>query len=258
MRSLWILCFVFILGSSLNAQVIETQTVKTNANTYDEVKLLYRNEATFGGVIHSNGFGLNYRRGWHVTAARKRLFEIEGVNFKHSKEIKVVNPYFDHPKGYYYGKLNYLFLLRSGFGYQNVIFTKPERNGVEIRYVTSIGLSLGFAKPVYLEILKDSPIPGGDAIVVEEKYNPDVHFIDDIYGRGPFLKGFSEMTLHPGGYARFGLSFEYGPMESNVKVLEVGACLDIFPRAVPLMATQRNQQALLSLYLHFSFGKKWF
>lgn len=247
-----IFSFVF-----LTAQV-ETQTVKTNANTYDEVKLLYRNEATFGLLAHTNGFGLSYRRGKHVTAARKRVFEIEAVNFRHPKEVKVVNPYFDHPKGYYYGKLNSFFILRPGIGYQNVIFTKPERNGIEIRYVAFLGASLGFAKPVYLEILEDSPIPGDDPLIVVQRYDPDKHFIDDIYGRGPFTRGFGEIKLHPGGYARFGFNFEYGALDDDVKSIETGICVDVYPKAIPLMANEHNHQVLVSLYLNFSYGRKWF
>ena len=247
-----IFSFVF-----LGAQV-ETQTVKTNTNTYDEVKLLYRNEATFGVLAHTNGFGANYRRGKHVTAFRKRMLEIELVNYRHPKEVKVVNPYYDHPKGYYYGKLNSFFVLRPGIGFQNVIFTKPERNGIEIRYVTFIGASLGLAKPVYLEVLEDSPIPGGDPLVVTERYDPDQHFIDDIYGRGPFLRGFSETKIYPGGYAKFGLNFEYGALDDDVKSLETGICVDIYPKVIPLMANEHNHQVLVSLYISFNYGRKWF
>lgn len=257
MRRLTVVLIALFFCGILGAQV-ETQTVKTNTNTYDEVKLLYRNEATFGILAHTNGFGVNYRRGRHVTAARKRVLEIEAVNYRHPKEVKVVNPYFDHPKGYYYGKLNSLFILRPGVGFQNVIYTKPEKNGIEIRYVTFLGASLGFAKPVYLEILKDSPGGNGDALIVIEKYDPDKHFIDDIYGRGPFLRGFGEMKLYPGAYGRFGFNFEYGPSDTEVKSLETGICVDVYPKVIPLMANEHNHQVLVSLYLNLSFGKKWF
>jgi hypothetical protein len=254
-----LLTFIGVIFSAalLRAQV-ETETVKTNANTYEDVKLLYRNEATFGLVVHTNGFGLNYRRGKHVTAMRKRVFEMEAVNYRHPKEVRITNPYYDHPKGYYYGKLNSFFILRPGIGYQNVIYTKPEHNGVEIRYVTFLGASLGLAKPVYLEILEDSPILGDDKIIVTEKYDPTKHFVDNIYGRGPFMRGFGELKIYPGGYAKFGLNFEYASLEDDVKSLEVGVCVDAYPKVVPLMANERNHQVLLSLYLNFSYGRKWF
>ena len=240
----------------LHAQV-ETQTVNVNSNVYDETKLLYRNEATVGGIVTTNGLGLSYRRGWHVTNARKRVFEIEMVSYRHLKEVKTVNQYYDHPKGYYYGKLNSLFILRPGFGYQTVMYSKPEHNGIEIRAVTFLGVSLGLAKPVYLEILEPTPITG-QRLVVEERYDPSVHFIDNIYGRAPFMKGIGQTKIHPGGYAKFGLNFEYGALDNDVKSIETGVVLDLYPKAIPLMANEHNHIYLISLYISFNYGGKWF
>jgi len=256
MRHLFTLCVCLLFSGVIYAQV-ETQTVHVNSNVYDDVKLLYRNEATGGLIVNSNGFGLNYRRGWQVTNAKKRVFEIEAVNFRPGKQIKTVNQYYDHPKGYYYGKLNSLLIIRPGFGYQNVIFTKPEHNGIEIRYVAFIGASLGFAKPVYLEILEETVLPGHKAVVTE-KYDPAKHFQDNIFGRAPFLSGIGGTKLHPGGYAKFGLNFEYGALDTDIKSIETGIVIDAYPRAIPLMANDHNHQVLISLYLSFNYGGKWF
>ena len=255
MRRLLFLFACFCFTMKLQAQV-ETQTVQVNSNIYDDTKLLYRNEQTFGLVIHSNGFGIDYRRGKHVTAMRKRVFEFEFVNYRHAKEVKTSNPYYDAAKGYYYGKLNSFLILRPGIGYQNVIYTKPEHNGVEVRYVIFIGPSLGFAKPVYLEILEKTTTPPQEVVV--EKYDPTKHFTDNIYGRAPYLRGLSETKLYPGGYVKLGLNFEYAPLDDMVRGIETGICLDIYPKVIPIMATQHNHQVLVSLYLQFTFGRKWF
>ncbi|HET6991094.1 MAG TPA: hypothetical protein VFJ43_07210 [Bacteroidia bacterium] len=256
MRRLLLLFSGFFLIGVLHAQV-ETQTVNVNSNVYDETKLLYRNEASAGLTITTNGFGLSYRRGYHVTNARKRVFEIEGVSYRHPKAVKITNEYYDHPKGYYYGKLNSLFIVRPGFGYQNVIFTKPEHNGIEIRWIAFGGVSLGFAKPVYLEILELTPIQG-QRVVVTERYDPNVHFIDNIYGRAPFMKGIGQTKIHPGAYAKLGINFEYGALDNDIKSIETGVTIDAYPKAIPLMANEHNHPVLISLYLNFSYGGKWF
>lgn len=243
--------------AALSAQKVETETVKVNANLYDDTKLLYRNEMSGGLIAHSNGFGANFRRGQHVTGTRKRVFEVEFATYKHPKEVKTVNPAFDNAKGFYYGKLNSVFLLRPGVGYQNVIFSKPERSGVEIRYVTFLGGSLCFEKPVYLQILKRTPIDNYYDLATE-KYDPAVHYPDNIYGRAPYFKGFDEMKIVPGGYAKFGLTFEYGALDDAVKAIETGVCVDVYPKVIPIMATQRNQQVFVTLYLHVLYGRKWF
>lgn len=252
-----LICIILLFFSFNLVAQVENKTVQGNENTFDEVKLLYRNESTAGVLIHTNGLGINYRRGKHVTGFRKRLFEMEVTYYRHNKEFKTTNPSFDNAKGYFYGKLNSAYLIRPGIGFHNVIYTKPEKNGVEIRYVAVIGASLMFLKPVYLEILKDTGIPGTYAVVTE-KYDPDRHFQDNIYGRAPFMRGFGDMSLQPGGYLKFGLNFEYGPVDTEIKSLETGVILDVYAKDVPLMATQKMHPYLLSLYLNFSIGKKWF
>lgn len=254
-----ILFFGLITASAgvMHAQTVETETKKVNANLYDDTKMLYRNEMSGGLIAHSSGFGANFRKGVHVTGTRKRVLELEFVTYKHSKEVKTTNPSFDNSKGYYYGKLSSFFILRPGIGYQNVIFSKPEKSGVEIRYVTFLGGSLGFAKPVYLQILRRTPIDNYYELSTE-RYDPTMHFPDNIYGRAPFSKGLNEIKLYPGGYAKAGLTFEYGALDDVVKAIETGITVDIYPKVVPLMATQRNQQVFVSLYLNFLYGRKWF
>ena len=221
------------------------------------VKVLYRNEMTGGLTVHTAGLGFNFRRGRHVTGTRKRVFEAEFVNMRHAKEVKTVNPYFENSKGFYYGKLHTFHVLRAGLGYQNVLYSKAEGRGVEIRYVTFLGGSLGLAKPVYLEILHETVIPF-EFQLTTEKYNPEKHFVDNIYGRAPYFKGFDEMKIFPGGYAKLGLSFEYAPYEEDVKAIETGVKVDVYPKVVPIMAHDRNNQVFVQLYINLLYGRKWY
>ena len=66
--------------------------------------MLYRNEQSFGIILHSNGWGINYNRGKHVTGYKKRMFEFDFVGMKHPKEVKTVHN--ENAKSYVYGKLN--------------------------------------------------------------------------------------------------------------------------------------------------------
>lgn len=222
-----------------------------------DLNVLYRNEATFGLLAHSNGFGLIYRRGKHLTGTRKHVLEVEVVNMSHPKEIKSVNPYFENSKGFYYGKLNSIIIPRVGVGFQNVLFRKAERKSVEIRYSTYLGASLALAKPVYLEILHQTAI-NSEFNLSTEKYDPAVHTFDKIYGRAPYFTGFDQTKLYPGVYAKFALSFEYADLRNDVKVIETGITIDAYPKVVPIMAQFRNYQVFPSLYISFIYGKKWF
>lgn len=248
--------FLLFFTCTLRAQVPGQPTVSTNANTYDDIGKLWRYEASGGVMVHSNGFGAVYQRGRYLTGYSKRFFEVQVLNYRHSKEVKTENAGFDNKKGYFYGKLNSFFIIRPGIGYQKVIYTKPDQRGVEIRYVAFGGLSLGLAKPIYLLVAQERPSQVGyDVLTV--RYDPDKHFTDNIIGRGPFTRGISEISIHPGLYGKLGLNFEYGMLDDKTRALETGICIDAYPQKLPLMANDRNQRVLLSIYLTISYGRKW-
>lgn len=231
---------------------------QTNPNEYVEEKpVLMKNEVTYGLNTHTSGtIGIQFRRSYNLTVNKKRIYEGDFIGMKHPKEVRTVNPYYDNAKSYVFGKLNTFNILRIGTGYERTLYNKAERNGVEIRFVYSGGLSLGITKPIYLEILKPTPLTNQYDIVVE-KYDPEIHFIDSIYGRASFIYGINQLRFHPGGYAKIGFNFEYAPIFENVKALEIGAIIDVFPKEIPIMAFTKNKQFFLTFYITLMFGNKW-
>ncbi|HEY1039014.1 MAG TPA: hypothetical protein VGF30_06385 [Bacteroidia bacterium] len=241
-----ILFFVFTLGGM-------AQSAVTAIAQGEEVNVLYRNEAVGGIFAHSRGFGAEYKRLKHVTGKRKRFMEFQLLNMRHPKEYKVRYEGVGGSKSFYYGKLNSLFMLRGGVGFQNSLYERSERKSVEIRMATSAGPNITFAKPVYLYVFKENqPSP------VIEKYNPEEHTLNNIAGRAPALYGFGNMKIYPGAYAKMGFSFEYADYSNEVKAIETGVVVDAFLVPVPTMANVKKEQVFVTLYLGFVFGKKWF
>ena len=229
-------------------------------NEEDDAGVQYKQMLTFGLLAHSNGFGANFRRGKHVTGLKKRIFDIEFVNMKHPKEYKVYNPSRDNAKGYIFGKLNSVFILRPSIGTQRVITRKADEGGVELRFNYFIGVALAFLKPVYLEI--EYKLPDGQKENRTEKYNPDEHSTYNIYGKAHPLKGIEETKILPGGVAKLGLSFEYGKTPVKIRSLETGIALDVYYKNVPIMASfegspDPNNMFFLSFYLSINYGKRW-
>lgn len=224
-----------------------------------DTEILLKHEASGGLVIHSNGWGAIFRKGTHVTAKKKRMWEIEIVSMKHPKEFKSVNPYFENAKGYIYGKQNSLLVLRGGYGFQRVIYHKEDRRngGVEVRYHYYGGASLGFTKPVYLEILVPTNVPF-EFTLSTEKYDPNQHYIDNIYGKAPFAKGLGEIKVYPGLYLKSGFSFDYASRQDNVRSIEAGVVVDGYYKKIPIMALTENKQIYLSFYVNVQFGSKWY
>ncbi len=250
---LLISAFVFLLAGHLCAQ--------QNPNEYQEEKpVLLRNEASFGIVIHSSGFGIEGKRSFQQTYKKKWLLETQLVGMKHPKEIKTINTRFENPKSFIYGKMNTLSILRLAGGRQNILYGKADRSGVEVRLNYLGGFSLGFAKPVYLLIDRRSGTNYSNGVLVEEKYDPNNVYqnnIENIAGRASFTRGINEIKVYPGLFTKVGLNFEYAPFHEDIKSFEIGAALDIYAKEIPMMAFTTNKQFFLSFYITLIYGHKW-
>lgn len=247
----FIFSFTLLLLSSLCFSQSTSQAIASG----QDPNVLYRNEMSFGVFAHSRGFGINFMRAKHVTGTRKRLFEIEGLNMKHPKEIKVSNNA-DNSKRFIYGKLNNILLFRVGVGYQTTIFKRSDRKSVEIRTSYYLGGNLTFAKPNYILVYRENA--SGNKFQESVKYDPEVHTIDSISGKGPLVDGLTQLKVYPGLYAKANLSFEYAPFSNKVKAIETGVIFDYYPKALPIMAHNPAENFIITLYVGFVFGKKWF
>jgi hypothetical protein len=245
-----LILFIFLLFSSgIHAQ--EEMTVDTSRN------IILLKETSAGITLHTQGWGLKFNKGYHKTAFRKRMITIEFLEMQSQKQIRTINPYFTNSKSYVYGKLNSVFILRGSYGIHKQLNRKPYWGGIELRFFYMGGLDLAIAKPVYLYILKPISPLGYEYSITEERYNPDEHFVDNIFGRASFTKGFDELSIYPGIHTKIGLDFDYGVYNSKVKSLEVGVILDVFARPVPIMAFNDPNYYFLTFYFSFNFGKRY-
>ena len=240
-----IFCFIPVLSFS--------QSALSAIEQGQDLNVLYRNERTFGIHAHTRGFGLDFKRLHHLTGKTKRFVEFQILNLKHPKEVKLKIEGNAGTKGFYYGKLFNVFVLRSGFGLQQTLYERAERKSVEVRMSYSIGPSLAFQKPVFLYVLKENFF---DPVV--ERYDPEVHDLNNIAGRAPFLYGLNNLSINPGGYAKLGFSFEFGEYSNEVKAVETGVIADVYPLGMQLMANNPKEFAVFTFYVSFYLGKKWF
>ncbi|MFN3874740.1 MAG: hypothetical protein ACK4L7_02365 [Flavobacteriales bacterium] len=224
---------------------------------YDEARVPYKRELYGGFVLHGDGWGIHFQHARYRTATDRRLLAVELVGMRHPKEIKSFNPYYEDSRGYFYGKLNALTILRPTYGGKVQLTDKIRRSGVEVNWVWGIGPSLGLLKPVYLEIGKPDNIPYETFVV--ERYDPARHSVQNIYGRASWFNGLGELSLYPGAFGRMAFNFEYSGHLGGLKAIEAGVGLDAYPVEVPIMAQLegvRNKRFFLELYLALQFGKK--
>ena len=225
---------------------------------FEEKTTIYSSELSGGIGIHTNGFMGTFRFGKYKNAFSKRVLELEIANIKHPKEIKSIYPFEDNVRGYIYGKLNSVFALRPSVGFHKIIVPKQSIKGVSITLVTQVGVSLGFAKPVYLNIIEQESTSNGSItnIIVKRKYDPEKHDQGDIYGRASFLNGFSEIKLYPGLFGKFGFQFDFASDRSQMRALEAGIKIDGYFQEIPIMAFTENRAIYPNLYIAFFLGSR--
>ncbi|MCK5782062.1 MAG: hypothetical protein KAH10_05695 [Flavobacteriales bacterium] len=246
--SLFLLTTIFLWSNGLYSQGIfgdDEEIIGTELNG-----IIYLNEFQAGFSLNTNGYSINARKSWSPNAFFERGYEASVVMIRHPKEINSYNPIIYGGSSYPYGKLNSLYALRFGFGENHEIAEKIDLGSVEINYFYYGGLSIGGVKPIYLEIIE------GDRLVTR-KYEPTEHTINNIYGGVPFTKGFSEIKIYPGIYAKFGLNFDYKVSTVKIATIETGMVIDYYFKEVPIMAKTKNYSYFLAYYVSINFGKKW-
>lgn len=243
-RICWLLCIsIFSTVSAASAQ---------NAPSGDEPTLLFTKERTFGLLIHTRGWGFNFRKGNHLTGTLKRVMDVEFATMRHPKEIRSQNQLVDGSRSYYFGKLNSVGMLRVGYGLQKEKFGKFLQGAVEVRVVGFLGGVMALAKPVFLEVnYRNTTLPQ------TERYNPEKHTQDNIVGRSPFLRGIGKTTPYFGAYGKFGFNFEYAGGETSIKSIETGIILDFVPSGIPMMAFNPEEMLIPTFYVNIAIGKKW-
>ena len=233
-------------------------------------RVFYRNEWSVALMLNSNGWGANYRYGKRIDAANKRLFEVDFAYVKDPKERKSYSMVSNSGARYVDGKKNLAFDFRFGYGKQHEMFRKFDLGGIAIRYFYNFGPSIMLLKPIYYNMLKVTYYPGGDLVSYEElpdpeKYSPEWSFYNKyVIDRASFFKGFDQVSVIPGAFAKFGFNFEFGKQDRIIHALEAGVIAEGFAKKVEIMdfstsANQskvaKNQQLFLTIFVSYRFGR---
>jgi len=249
--------YIFILSLSL-IWVSRGMAQTNEATIFDESVVIYEHSIYGGALLHTNGWGAHLTYTKNQGAFKSRMFQLDIVGMKHPKEVRSFNPYYDDSRSYIYGKLNNFFVIRPTIGKKYLKFDKIRKSGVAVGFNWRVGPSLGFTKPVYLEIGIPGEGPFSYVDIIVEKYDPDRHSVETIFGRASGLRGFDELRIHPGLHGAFGFNFEYDPEREGIKGIEVGATIDYYPlEDIEIMAFADNMSLFFNFYVTLQFGKKF-
>ncbi len=212
----------------------------------------------FGGGVFlaTNGLGIHGFYGVQNHDKHTWIFSAEIGNIKHQKQSKIYNNNYEDARGYYYGKLNSLMYLNLGFGGKHLWFESKRLQGVELSGVWSVGVDFGYLKPVYLKIRE--PYIGGTGYEdpVDQRYDPTIHYQENIYGKSSFFKGFGQGELRMGLQAKAGILFNLSKFDETIAGIEFGAKADLFVQPIEMMYNSPKQALYSALYAKFVLGAK--
>ncbi|PCJ81021.1 MAG: hypothetical protein COA49_06875 [Bacteroidetes bacterium] len=248
---------VVLTGNDFLAQTNTGITTGKDAVYGEEgVDVLFSHTSGVHISVHTQGAGVGGRYGYFKTAKKSKSIAVDLRYFKHEKEEKTVNPVYNDGLPYIFGKVNSFLAFNIVVETRKQLTPKLRKGAVQVSTVKKYGVSLGIEKPVYLEIgYPEIPYE----YLATERYNPEEHFYNDIYGRSPWVNGLDEIKLIPGGSISYGLLFEYSDKRSKTKSVELGMTLDVFMRPIEIMAVEfvDSKMVFLNLYLRLEVGAKW-
>jgi hypothetical protein len=223
----------------------------------------FKSEFLLGGGMHTRGFQLTGLYSIIQNENKNLTFQLEFSELKSPKEKKInaerraVGG--SSSRSYIYGKQNNLYTLKLAAGQRFYISEKTDKSPVAIAFSYNGGLNLGMVKPYYLDLIYRFDPQGSK--IISEKYSSSnsLKFLEpqDINGASGFSKGWDELTLNPGLYAKGSLIFDWGANDSFAKILELGLSSDIFFKNIPIVIGEVRPPLYLNLFMNFYFGKRW-
>ena len=253
-------CFRAVgLGAGLFAAGLSSaQTVTEAGGAYEGSSPFTRvtDEMSWGALLHTQGAGLTFSRGIYQDGTEVRMWVADLAYLRNPKEEKTSNPVYDDGAAYVYGKVNAFHTLRVLTGKQKLRTEKIRKDAVRFSTMWLWGLSLGVEKPIYLEIgYPDIPYTS----ILVERYDPEVHFSDDIFGQASWVNGLNELAFIPGAHAGYSLEFEYGSQREVMRSLNIGVDADVFWRTPEILASKygQNSRYFLTLHAKLQVGRRW-
>ena len=258
MQKIFFLILIISLSFGASAQQTKKQRQaekRARKNTMvkeeEEGVIAYKKSFAVGGKLTSDGYGAFLELGRASSVKKALLYQLEFTEHRDPKEYKQSNPYINTVP-FIYGKENYFYPVKLGVQQQTLLGNKSNKNGVSVTANYGGGLSLALLRPYYIEVQK-----GNDYVYV--KYNsPDsALFLNGPVVGGPtFGKGWSDLTVTPGFYAKTAVRFDYGSYNEVISAIEVGITGEFYTKKVPLLIQNPQKQFFFSGYVSIMFGKR--
>ena len=267
MRRIFFILLAVVATSSSVAQETkqdkkEERRKRVNAMIKEEEEgvIAYRRHTIFGLKLLNDGYGAFMEIGRAQSINKALLFQLDISERKHPKEDKETDPQYPGPE-IIYGKINFFYPVKLGVQQQILLGNKSNKNGVSVTGNFGGGISLGLLRPYFLEVDDTTKMPYGRKFIRYESGDSSL-FVNNgsllaLKATGPgFGKGWGNLKLTPGLYAKAAVRFDYGRYNEVVSAIEVGLTAEYYAKKIPQLVFTKQQSAFLSAYVSIMFGKR--
>lgn len=256
MRTIFFIFIATVLSTNSFAQISKSnkkedkkERIRQFALQEEEGIITFKKSFAFGAKLATDGYGISFEIARASSVKKSMLYQVEFGERKSSKEIK---QQYNFNQPFIYGKENFFYPLKLGVQQQMLIGNKSNKNGVSVTANYGGGASLALLRPYYIQII----LPNGLSYV---KYNARDSFnflYGDLLAGPPISKGWNELTVTPGLYAKTSLRFDYGAYNELVSAIEVGITAEYYSKPIHQMALNDGKQFFFSGYFSILFGKR--
>jgi len=228
----------------------------------EEGALIYSKQSAFAFKLNTDGWGAFYEHGKYKTIKKTNLWWLELGERKSQKEEKLTTgqvvgniAFLGTP--FIYGKQNIFYYLKAGLGQQLLIGGKGNKNGVAVSAIYGAGISMGYLKPYYLNVVGDNQTNidikyvGSDSATKAQFLTPNI-----INGASGFTKGFGEGKFVPGAYGRLAMRFDYGRFNEFLSAFEVGVNAEYYTQTMPILINNPEKRFFFNGYIAIEFGSR--
>jgi hypothetical protein len=256
MRKLFLITISFFITISIFGQDNKKERREENKKRVnalikqeEEGVIAYEKSTAFGAKFINDGYGAFFEIGRAKSIKNATLFQLEISERKHPKEEKEsnFNNYYGTP--FIFGKVNFFYPVKLGMQLQSLYGNKSNKNGVSISYNYGGGLSLGLLRPYYVQT--------GDSYVKYQSADSATFLDLNAITAGPGIgKGWSEIKVTPGLYAKTALRFDYGSYNETISAIEVGITGEYYSKAIPIIAHIAPKKFFFSGFVAIMFGRR--
>jgi hypothetical protein len=249
-------CFANVQAQKSRKEKREARKDKVNAliKQDEEGLLVYRKHKISGVSLTTDGYGAFFEKGIRQDRRKTSLLRFELSEKKTSKEERGI------PGGGALGqantailfKLNNFYQFRIGYGYQYLLGSKGNKNGIEVSAVGVGGLTLGLVKPYLYDV---GDVNGKRFRAGWEQFDTTASIVD-LYGASGLTQGWNALKIKPGLFIKTGLRFDYGRFNETVSAVDIGLFGEFYSGKIPQLYLAKQKQFFFGAYLAMLIGKR--